>query len=551
MNKVRVIFVLAIFFSFLSHGVSASQTVDDSEGEGGEDNTSHAVPGLGFECEQFEQDLREYRPDMPSGDLTVDLRCWIDNLNEYNITVSIAAPTPVSVYDWNYGICRPVQYEQGWLGPWWWWDTCNSGSWVINNGGQHEYNLGPHEIRDLNWTISIENGVAQMAPGFHSIDISAKVMQYGDDDTPCSEECPTIIQSSIHELGSWWRMDWQSSFSTGGVDCWDHWNRGYHDFYVPNAVFCDHDFGGLIQDVPLSDTMYFCSSDPIYGSAGYYMGIYGGEQWVTTCEPGVKAAWQTFLQSSELDQALMIRDDYDISHLGADIDNIGSGDWDFLTCPEDSLEYTVVSGYQGNIRPTGTWQVGVLVHGYNFTESSWETILGAVEGVDLPDLSEENEVRTSLEFNLTQLLDSRDYDYVFVEWVVEKGGNQFTSGIIGDCLTTSGAASIEEIVEEARFKLGISGSLNDRIVNSVKLSMEIHGRGPTTFVLLLALGLMPLVVAVPYIVLKKAIKGIITKSDVSDTHHQPAESDRLDGETNEAGGRNGAQADWWEEMLQG
>ena len=63
----------------------------------------------------------------------------------------------------------------------------------------------------------------------------------------------------------------------------------------------------------------------------------------------------------------------------------------------------------------------MLVHGYNFTESSWETILGAVEGVDLPDLSEENEVRTSLEFNLTQLLDSRDYDYVFVEWVVEKG----------------------------------------------------------------------------------------------------------------------------------
>ena len=75
MNKVRVIFVLAIFFSFLSHGVSASQTVDDSEGEGGEDNTSHAVPGLGFECEQFEQDLREYRPDMPSGilQLTCDV----------------------------------------------------------------------------------------------------------------------------------------------------------------------------------------------------------------------------------------------------------------------------------------------------------------------------------------------------------------------------------------------------------------------------------------------------------------------------------------------
>ena len=90
-------------------------------------------------------------------------------------------------------------------------------------------------------------------------------------------------------------------------------------------------------------------------------------------------------------------------------------------------------------------------------------------------------------------------------------------------------------MEEARFKLGISGSLNDRIVNSVKLSMEIHGRGPTTFVLLLALGLMPLVVAIPHIVLKKAIKGIITKSDVSDTHHQPAEWDRSDGETNEAG----------------
>ena len=88
-------------------------------------------------------------------------------------------------------------------------------------------------------------------------------------------------------------------------------------------------------------------------------------------------------------------------------------------------------------------------------------------------------------------------------------------------------------------------------MNSVKLSMEIHGRGPTTFVLLLASGLMPLVVAIPYIVLKKAIKGTITKSEVSDTHHQPTELDRLEGEANEAGGRNEAQADWWEEMLQG
>ena len=193
------------------------------------------------------------------------------------------------------------------------------------------------------------------------------------------------------------------------------------------------------------------------------------------------------------------------------------------------------TGVYGRIRATKeypthrTWQVGVLVHGYNFTRILWETILGSVEGLDLPDLSEGNEARTSLEFNLTQLLDSRDYDYVFVEWVVGKGGNGFTSGIVGDCLTTSGAASIEEIVEDARFKLGISGSLNDRIVNSVKISMEIHGRGPTTFLLLLASGLMPLVVAIPYIVLKKAIKGVITKSEVSDTHHQPAELDRLKG----------------------
>ena len=81
--------------------------------------------------------------------------------------------------------------------------------------------------------------------------------------------------------------------------------------------------------------------------------------------------------------------------------------------------------------------------------------------------------------------------------------------------------------------------------------MEIHGRGPTTFLLLLASGLMPLVVAIPYIVLKKAIKGTMTKSEVSDTHHQPTELDRLEGEANEAGGRNEAQAEWWEEMLQG
>ena len=41
-----------------------------------------------FECDQYEGDLSEYRPDMPSGDLTVDLRCWIENPNEYNITVN-------------------------------------------------------------------------------------------------------------------------------------------------------------------------------------------------------------------------------------------------------------------------------------------------------------------------------------------------------------------------------------------------------------------------------------------------------------------------------
>ena len=48
-SKVRVILVLAVFFSFLSHGVSASQTIDGSEGGGDEDNASHAEPGLGFE----------------------------------------------------------------------------------------------------------------------------------------------------------------------------------------------------------------------------------------------------------------------------------------------------------------------------------------------------------------------------------------------------------------------------------------------------------------------------------------------------------------------
>ena len=75
----------------------------------------------------------------------------------------------------------------------------------------------------------------------------------------------------------------------------------------------------------------------------------GGEQW-DHCEPS-ESTWQ-ISPVKRARQALMIRDDYDISHLGVDIDNIGP-DWDYLECPEDSLEYTVVSEYQGISDPPG------------------------------------------------------------------------------------------------------------------------------------------------------------------------------------------------------
>ena len=41
-------------------------------------------------------------------------------------------------------------------------------------------------------------------------------------------------------------------------------------------VFCDLDLVGLDEDVPLTDIMYFCRSDPLYGSARYYLGVYEG-----------------------------------------------------------------------------------------------------------------------------------------------------------------------------------------------------------------------------------------------------------------------------------
>ena len=168
----------------------------------------------------------------------------IENPNEYNITVNIAAP---SLRVFMTGIMEYVE-------------PLNRGrvslvvvghlqleGWVITNGGQHEYNLGPSEILDLNWTISIEHGVAQMAPGFHSTDISAKVMEYGDDNTPCSEECPTILQSSIHELahGGGWSGGVHSRVGSACDDYWYQWNMPDETY-----VFCDLDWLGWMRTCP-------------------------------------------------------------------------------------------------------------------------------------------------------------------------------------------------------------------------------------------------------------------------------------------------------------
>ena len=110
---------------------------------------------------------------------------------------------------------------------------------MITNGGQHEYNLGPSEI-DLNWTISIEHGVAQMAPGFHSTDISAKVMEYGDDHR---KNAPRFYHPSTNSAhgGGW------SPFSSGGSACDDYWYQWNMPFFAITSV--------LDEDV-LTDIMY-------------------------------------------------------------------------------------------------------------------------------------------------------------------------------------------------------------------------------------------------------------------------------------------------------
>ena len=544
--RTRAIVILALCLGFLSYDVAASETERDSNNSEGERDGNHEDPEFDFECIQYQQESPTiFRPDMPSGDFEIGLRCWIENLNDYNVTVNISAPISVSVYDWNHESCQPGYYSGiGDFSNPYWWTPCNPGIWMIVDGGHYEFNLQPHDVIDRNWTISLEN-VADMDPGFHIIDISAKVTSFGEDSAICHSNCSTIIQSSIHELGSWWRMDWHIAYPQNEV-CFYY---PYHWSGTPVGSVWDCDLeeeGGLSRDVYVSSLWDFCWSEPKYGSGGYYHQPWGAEQWVTTCEPRIESGWQDLFQSSELDQALMFHGGFAEIQLGRDISGIHEGFWDDTTCPDDSIEAVVISNYQGNIFPAGTWQVGVLAHGYNFSDSSWETSVLAAQRPDLTNLLETNETSTVLEFNLTQMTVVSEHDYIFIEYIVQKGGSHFTSGIIGDCLTASGITSIQEVIDNAELTMGQSGSLYERLSNSLQWSMEIHGEFTVISILVLIAGVIPLAVGAA---LKRG--GRIQKDensieDTSDMGGSPANSAIGEGFVHEGLKETEPGAVWWD-----
>ena len=425
---------------------------------------------IGQNSQLIRQEPTNHRPDMPSGDLEKEAYCWIENPNDYNITVEVSAPSVLSIYDLDYVNCETPN-------DWYWSGFCSYGRWLIVDGGHFEFELEPFEIVEQNWSISLGAEVASMSPGINSIDISAKVTQYGGGDLECPDSCSTIIQTSNHELGSWWKIDWDAGYFQDGLHCGYHYSVAYYP--SSQIADCDLELGGLDQHGHVSDIWQFCRTYQKYGPPEYYLGAeWGSGQWVTTCEPSIESSWQHLFLSSELDQALMFRAGFDERNMGADISDIKPGHWDNSECPGNSIDYILNPNHQGNIPPPEIWQVDLMVHGYSFSEDSWEHNVSSSHLLNLSDLLESNETGTVIGINLEQILAGAERDYIFIEWILKKGGTEFTSGIIGECLTKSGIIAIEEVIENAKFTMGQSGDPIERLTNTVKFSVAVNGIVP-------------------------------------------------------------------------
>tara|TARA_B100000609_G_scaffold195619_1_gene189831 strand:- start:160 stop:1110 length:951 start_codon:yes stop_codon:yes gene_type:complete len=174
----------------------------------------------------------------------------------------------------------------------------------------------------------------------------------------------------------------------------------------------------------------------------------------------------------------MFRAGFDERNMGADISDIKPGHWDNSECPGNSIDYILTPNHQGNIPPPEIWQVDIMVHGYSFSEDSWEQNVSSSHLLNLSDLLESNETGTVIGINLEQILAGAERDYIFIEWILKKGGTEFTSGIIGECLTKSGIIAIEEVIENAKFTMGQSGNPIERLTNTLKFSVAVNGIVP-------------------------------------------------------------------------
>ena len=496
-SVLRVLSTLCLCSLLLTHNATATNGEGTEEsGESGEN--AHYGPEFEFRCvgedtsgtgfvpptssgpsgvnsQVVRQETKNHRPDMPSGDMEKEAYCWIENLNDYNITVELSAPPVLSILDTDYINCDTYGYR-----PWMWSDPCTYGRWLIVDGGHFEFELGPFEIVEQNWSIRLGEGVASLPPGINSIDISAKVTEFGDGDLlECPDSCTTIIQSSNHELGSWWRANWDGGFLQDGVYC------GYDYYYYQYSWIadCDLELGGLDQYVFVSNLWAFCSTGPKYGNLGYNMGPGWEEQLVTTCEPSIDPSWQQLFSSSKLDQALMFHAGFDDRHMGANIGEIKPGHWDNTECPDNSIGFLVAPEYQGNVPAPDIWQVDVAVHGYNFSDATWQENVSISQFLNLSNLLESNQTGTIIDINLDQLIADTEHHYLFIEWIVRVGDSEFTSGIIGNCLTESGIAMIEEVIENSEFTMGQSGNPIERISNTVKFSVAVNGIVPISLFL--------------------------------------------------------------------
>ena len=132
-----------------------------------------------------------------------------------------------------------------------------------------------------------------------------------------------------------------------------------------------------------------------------------------------------------------------------------------------------------------------MVHGYSFSEDSWGESVGPSKLLNLSELLESNETGTVVGIDLEQILTGAEHDYIFIEWVLSKGGTEFTSGIIGECLTRSGITAIEEIIDNAKFTMGQSGNTIERMTTTVKFAAAGNGIVPILlFVAILAITIL-------------------------------------------------------------